>query len=170
MPFRTVAKLVLVLLLGTVLSYSSGIYMFDGGKIFKNISEKVLEKSLIRRDLLIRQSKKLNPPARNIFAPHVKNTIEVPAFSDEIPVNREAVASRPQEETFEFKPAIRFIGYIDSGQKIIGLIIFEGEAVAVKQGEMLTQEIKIGKISPKEIEIQGPNSKTWKFSLEGGEE
>ena len=50
-----------------------------------------------------------------------------------------------------------------------GIVRIHGLA-DVQQGEMITQEIKIGKISPKELEIQGPNSKIWKFSLEGGEE
>ena len=70
----------------------------------------------------------------------------------------------------EIIPDIRYIGYITSSHKIVALIIFEGEALAVEEGEKISSDIKIGKISLKEIEIIGPESKKRKYSIEGEEE
>ena len=62
---------------------------------------------------------------------------------------------------------IRYIGYIVFGEKIVALIIIDGNALAVEKGEMINERIKVGKITPDEIEIMGPDSKKRKYSLEG---
>ncbi|MFB0565578.1 MAG: hypothetical protein ACETWK_07865 [Candidatus Aminicenantaceae bacterium] len=169
MSFRIVTRLFLIFQLVTVLSTARGVYMSDVSKFLKNIPVEVVKENLIRKNLLFEKSEKLNPPVRNIFSPHNKSISGVPFISEEIRVKPNVISSESMEETSEGIPEIRYIGYIDSGQKIIGLIIFKDETLAVEEGEIVTGEMKVGRISPKEIEILGPNSKIWKFSLEGGE-
>ena len=61
------------------------------------------------------------------------------------------------------------MGYVDSAKtrKIIGLIVFQGQARAVVEGEVISEGIRIGKISREEIEVVMPDSSTRTFSLEG---
>ena len=62
---------------------------------------------------------------------------------------------------------IRYIGYIVSDEKIVALIIFDGNTLAVEKGEMINKKVKVGKITPEEIEFIGPDSEKRKYSLEG---
>lgn len=61
----------------------------------------------------------------------------------------------------------RYIGYIVFGEKIVALIIIDGNALAVEKGEMISEGVKVGEITPEEIEIMGPDSEKRKYSLEG---
>jgi len=65
---------------------------------------------------------------------------------------------------------LRYIGYVKSGQKIIALIFFEGEALAVEESEMISAGIRVGKVTSEEIELIDASSQKWKYSLEGEEE
>ena len=65
---------------------------------------------------------------------------------------------------------IRYIGYIVSDEKIVALIIFDGNALAVEKGEMINKKVKVGEITPEEIEFMGPDSEKRKYSLEGVKE
>jgi flagellar basal body P-ring protein FlgI len=47
------------------------------------------------------------------------------------------------------------------------LIILEGQVMAVAEGEVVSEGIRIGKITPQELEVIMPDSTTRKFSLEG---
>ncbi len=65
---------------------------------------------------------------------------------------------------------LRYIGFIEytkSSQKITALIILEGQPMAVVEGEVVFEGMRIGKISPQELEVIMPDSTTRKFSLEG---
>ncbi len=52
---------------------------------------------------------------------------------------------------------------------MIALIVLDGQPDAVREGEMIRPGFKLVKITPRDIEVSGPDSKTQKFSLEGGE-
>jgi len=65
---------------------------------------------------------------------------------------------------------LKYIGFVKSGQKIIALVILEGEALAVIENEMIGEEIRVGKVTSEEIELIGANSQKWIYSLEGEEE
>jgi multidrug efflux pump subunit AcrA (membrane-fusion protein) len=65
---------------------------------------------------------------------------------------------------------LRYIGYIESvksPRRLTALIILEGQAIPVREGEVVSEGVKIGKISPQEIEVILPDSSTRTFSLEG---
>lgn len=131
--------------------------------------------SLLRMDLLERPHKDLVPPRRNIFAPEAR--ISGPA---EMPVQQgrpgepndlDAETSVPGEGPLITPPLLtvnlRYIGYIESSRRMIALILFEGEAVAVVEDEVVGEGIRIGKITREEVEIVLPDSSTRLFSLEG---
>ncbi|MCK4364290.1 MAG: hypothetical protein KAW85_05775, partial [Candidatus Aminicenantes bacterium] len=62
---------------------------------------------------------------------------------------------------------IRYIGYVISDDKMVALIVFEGDALAVESGEVISEGVKIGKITPEEIEIVGSDSQKRRYYLEG---
>ena len=128
------------------------------------------EQSLVRKDLLLRKERKLETPKRNIFSPKSSLRGEFISESQEVGANPLGMEASSKEDEGQTAITIRYIGYIDSPQKIIGLIIFENEALAVEEGELLRMGIKVGKITPGEIEIIGPDSARRKFSLEGERE
>ncbi len=63
---------------------------------------------------------------------------------------------------------IKYIGYVVSCEKIVALIIIDGNALAVEKGETISEGAKVGEITPEEIEIIGPDSEKRKYSLEKG--
>lgn len=62
---------------------------------------------------------------------------------------------------------IRYMGYVKSGPKITALIVFQGEPLAVEQGEIIALGVQIVSISKEQIEVRGPDNEIRKFPLEG---
>ena len=137
----------------------------------KNDPEKGV-KSLIRKDLLLKKIKKLGPPRRNIFSARrseIRNTKVNPVVPEKDTQElkdliTERISSRPLN--------IRYVGYINkiSGGKIVALIFFEENVLAVEEGEVIAEGVEVEKITPVEIEIIGPDSKKRKYPLEGEDE
>lgn len=132
--------------------------------------EKSEIKSLVRKDLLLRERKKLVPPKRNIFAPGT-TLIEETGFEERDQRERlPGLTAEPEAKTEREMATssfdLRYIGYVTSDQKIVGLIIFRGEPLAVEQGDLIAEGVEVGKITTAEIEIVGPDSKQRKYSLE----
>lgn len=141
---------------------------------------------LVRIDLLGQAPAQTAPPKRNIFSPRtgpsgrpeaVVSIGEVRA-AGQSSVNPGGAAAVPPAQSDAgstaapaFSIDLRFIGFVESQRtrKIIGLVIFQGQAVAVDEGEVISEGIRIGKISREEIEVILPDSSTRKFSLEGEE-
>ncbi len=130
--------------------------------------------NLVRMDLLNSPEFQTTPPQRNIFAPA--------NFSARTPVPSAAAAGPPnatlgveEEGTpggLDQPPPIlgvnlRYLGFVVSPHKFVALIILEGQAVAVVEGEVVAEGLRIGKITPEEIEIILPDSSVRKYSLEG---
>jgi len=157
---------------------SSGLFFFgvafflgaEKSNLQKKIPEEREEKSLIRKDLLLRKERELRPPRRNIFSPKGSFRGEFISETQEVGANPQGIEASSKEKPSSVIINLRYIGYIDSPQKIIGLIIFENEALAVEEGELLREGIRVGKITPHEIEMIGPDSAKRKFSLEGENE
>jgi hypothetical protein len=125
-------------------------------------------KSLIRMDLLRFKRTEAGLPKRNIFAPRSHSSPSFPLQAQE-GVGLGAAENLPgrEQERPVFNVNFRYIGYIESPGRMIALIIIEGQALAVAEGEVVSEGIRIGRISPAEIEIIMPDSTTRKFSLEG---
>ncbi len=126
--------------------------------------------SLIRKDLLVVDTKKLDPPKRNIFTPNSAGRVESTAFED---MNERRQAERQNMEALELErpsaPALglRYIGYVKSGQKITALILFRGEALAVDVGEEIAEGVSISMITLEDITVIGSDQEPRKFPLEG---
>jgi len=79
--------------------------------------------------------------------------------------------SAAADETAEAPPVIsvdlRFIGFIESPRRLVALVIFEGQAIAVVKGDVVGEDIRIGKVTRQQVEVVLPDSSTRTFSLEG---
>jgi hypothetical protein len=139
----------------------------------KKISEDEVGKSLIRKDLLFGKKEKLSPPTRNIFSPHAVSKTQAELLSEEVGGSQK-IPSPSSEDSARYsegtKPDLNYLGYVKSGQKIIALIIFEGEALAVIENEMIGTGIRVGNVTSEEVELISASSQKWKYSIEGEEE
>jgi hypothetical protein len=139
----------------------------------EKISKDEKGKSLIRKDLLFGKKEKLSPPKRNIFSPHAGGQTQAELLPEEVGGSQK-IPSSSREDSAGYAegavPELNYLGYVKSGQKIIALIIFEGEALAVIENEMIGTGIRVGKVTSEEIELLSASSQKWKYSLEGEEE
>ncbi len=123
--------------------------------------------SLIRKELLYRKRKELKPPRRNIFSPQSSAVQE--GNLGIIGASQDPQQTENMTEALSPSTNLRYIGYVDTGQKIVALIIFEGQAVAVEEGERISEQVTVGKITTTEIEVIGPGEEKRNFPLEGEE-
>jgi hypothetical protein len=126
-----------------------------------------LRASFIRMDLLRAEKKPLPPAPRSIFIAGRSRypNIDTARLQEEIErIEEEGGVQR--EHSPEYLD-LRYIGYVRSGKRIIALVIYQGEALAVAVGEMIAEGITVKKIGQEEIEVVGPDSKSSMFLLEG---
>ncbi len=141
------------------------------------ISSETGKSGLIRMDLLRLSQGESRPFRRNIFAPGPAYGapsppgVPVSQFSSERQesqdVQQQGEAVRTEVVTPAFNVNLRYVGFIVSARRLVALIILEGQALAVAEGEVVSEGIRIGKISVDEIEVVLPDSSTRKFPLEG---
>lgn len=62
---------------------------------------------------------------------------------------------------------VRYVGFIQGKERLLALVLFNGQAVAVAAGETLGNIWKVARITAVEVEIQGPDGAPLKFALEG---
>ncbi len=132
-------------------------------------------KSLLRRDLLNLKKPEAAPPKRNIFAPRIGPSQPAEAARAVEPLSAsEFSAGDEPAETKETAPAppvitvnLRYIGFIISARRLVALVIFEGQATAVVEGDVVGEGIRIGKVNREQVEVVLPDSSTRTFSLEG---
>jgi hypothetical protein len=132
-------------------------------------------KSLLRKDLLQVKKQDAAPPTRNIFAPRSGSSrpadialpgrplpaVDLPEADEAAATDETAVA--PAAPTVN----LRYIGYIESPRRLVALVIFEGMAIAVVEGDVVGEGIRIGKVTIRQVEVILPDSSTRTFSLEG---
>ncbi len=136
----------------------------------ENIPKKTVIKSLIRKDMLLRNREDLKPPRRNIFTPRKSGIRSAEYDLQQSEAGPDATSRTASEGIISgINLSVRYIGYIDSGQKIVAVIIFQGKALAVEKGDVIAEGANVGKITHGEIEIIGPDSKARKYSFEGEE-
>jgi len=130
------------------------------------------KQSLVRKELLTIKRKEPSSPRRNIFSPGLSR-IKNSQLGMETSLNSQSLKTSQASGSIEASSSlldVRYIGYIDSGENIVALIIFEGQALAVQEGEKLSEEMVVGKVTTKQIEIIGPGLRRQKYSLQGEEE
>ena len=62
---------------------------------------------------------------------------------------------------------MKYIGYVKSGNRVVALVIFEGDTYAVESGDVLEMGLTIGDITPDELEIIDRGSEPVRINLEG---
>ncbi|MBC8358226.1 MAG: hypothetical protein ISS41_03605 [Candidatus Aminicenantes bacterium] len=127
-------------------------------------------KSLIRKELLLKKKIKLEPPQRNIFSVHKTDRQEKREDISRPQQNPSGNPAFSREAPSPGQLQIRYVGYVISGEKVIALIIFRGNTLAVEKGEMISEGVKVGEITSAAIEIVSSNSEKRKFPLEGEKE
>ena len=153
-----------------VLFLSFTAFISSQDKNQEKTEKKRLSMSLIRKDILALDVKKLDPPKRNIFTPNSAGGQEIGEFEDK---NKRQQAELQNLGTLGAELSsvrafgLRYIGYVKSGQKITALILFEREALAVDVGEEIAEDVSISKITLENITMIGPDQEPRTFPLEG---
>ncbi len=153
-----------------ILFLSVGLCIWAGEQeLQKKVPGKGGEKSLIRKDLLLREKIELGSPVRNIFTLRRSVSREIQRNSAKLPQNQQQnpTISNQQGASSSLPVNIKYIGYVISDDKMVALIVFEGNALAVERGELISDGVKIGKITTEEIEIVGSDSQRRRYYLEG---
>jgi hypothetical protein len=129
--------------------------------------------SLVRKDLLQPARRQLSPPLRNIFTrQRISSSGEGSEYlGAEQRLSPGGTPFQPgsENQNEEISINVKYIGYVHSEKRVIALIILGGEAYAVESGDMLEGGIHIGKITPDDMEVIGPDSEPNKVKLEGEE-
>jgi hypothetical protein len=128
-------------------------------------------KSLIRKEWLKTPVEPPIPPRRDIFSPQGGE----PAEAGSTPVGPVHPGVKPAENIAEDAPApafaLRYIGFSRSAasKKIVALVLIEGQAQAIEEGDTVGAGYKVAHITLKEIEIQAPDGTALTFAWAGAE-
>ncbi len=126
---------------------------------------------LIRMDWLKSPAGPFVPPRRDVFSPQGVAVMD----EEGTPLQpgrpgRPAAEKKPEEEA---KPAwaLRYIGFSRSAasQKIVALVVVDGRAEAVAEGDTVGGGYKVVRITLKEIEILAPDGTTLQFAWTGAD-
>jgi len=127
--------------------------------------------SLIRKDLLKERPGETELPRRDIFSP--RTAFAPPRISPpgEPPGGRVTDAEKPETPSAMEAPEpsldLSYIGYVRSAHKMIALVILDGQALAVSEGEEVLPGVKVEKVSPDRVDLIGPDSKSSSFPRQG---
>ena len=125
--------------------------------------------SLLRKDLLAVAPGAAVSPLRDIFRPGssragLGSAAERPV-SPAVSPEESGKGSKGASSSSPF--VLDYIGYVRSPHRIIALIILDGQALAVVEGEEILPGVKVDKVGPDEIEISGPGAGKSRFPRQG---
>lgn len=157
-----------ILLTAVILSLAGGIGSRGQEAKAKKAEEEKTPPSFIRKDLLQKEKPPLEPPRRNVFARGRYRTAEFePGSAGKVPGPLETPLRPPGSGLgMSFAREVRYLGYIQSGERLVALISFDGENLAVESGDIIAAGIKIGTITTEVIEILGSDDQVRKYFLE----
>ena len=153
---------------------AAGIFMYSGMTLQEKrggAQERQEMESLIKKELLAFHNQPFPAPQRNIFvrqrisdqrneiSPLTPGNFQMPDTADS-PVQE-------QTEAINVEFNLNYIGYVKSGDRVVALILLEGESYAVESGDVLESGLTVGEISPDDIEIIGSDSISRRIMLEG---
>jgi hypothetical protein len=103
-------------------------------------------------------------PGRAVGTPESAQEPEVP----ETPAGEDPGLEAPPETPLG-RPALdlTYVGYVRSGRKIVALVISEGQAVAVAEGEDVVPGLKVERIGLDRIDVIGPDGKRTSVPIQG---
>lgn len=130
-------------------------------------------KSLIMKELLKPSKKSLAPTKRNIFTrqrgnPRANEFSPSGDFlSPEQTSGQELTPGQKKTAMEKDRINAKYIGYVQSGERVVALILIGSRAYAVESGDILETGMTIGEITPDDIEISIQGSEPQRISLEG---
>jgi hypothetical protein len=124
---------------------------------------------IIRLDLLAAAGEEGLSPSRDIFVP--KPAVSVPAVMDHSDLSGLPLAESrfPEVGGVSYRQSVHltYTGYVSSGSFYIALIVYQGQPMAVAEGEEIGPGIRIVRITPDKLEIAEPDSEVKAFPIEG---
>jgi hypothetical protein len=123
-------------------------------------------KPLIRKDLLVFSRGEIPPPRRDIFRPRDNSgpvVSQAPLISPSV-LKRQ---THPANKLPAFALNLVYLGSVRSGGKIVALVLRDGQTEPVAEGDEIVPGYKVLRITPDEIEVEGPNSERKTFSRQG---
>ena len=126
-------------------------------------------KPLVRLDLLQPVAATLVPERRNIFIGGSGESA-VPLLPSPGGNRASAAVKSEEAEPDEDASEVQYVGYILSPRGLIGLVLVQGTAQAVAQGEAVLPGYTVTRITRKEIEIAGPDGAKKTHLLQGVQE
>jgi len=122
---------------------------------------------LIRKDLLAALRTAPASLRRDLFLPQGPGApLALPTLLGGRP--RPAAAPVEEKPADEAPPVlVRYVGFIRSQGKFLALVLIDGQAAALAEGDLAGTVGKVVRIAAGEIEIQGADGKPLKIALEG---
>ena len=124
---------------------------------------------IIRMDLLAAAGEEGLPQVRDIFVP--KPAVSVPAVTDRSDLSGLPLSDSrfPEMGGASYRQPVQltYTGYVSSGSFYIALIVYQGQPMAVAEGEEIGPGIRIVRITPENLEIAEPDSEVKSFPIEG---
>ena len=159
----------IAVVLGAVLAAASGASAQTAAPRAKKQAAARPSGPLIRKDLLASLRTVPSPVRRDIFLPQGPGA-EAPLALPTLLGGRPRPAAAPVEEkpVDEAPPVlVRYVGFIRSQGKFLALVLIDGQAAALAEGDLAGTVGKVVRIAAGEIEIQGADGKPLKIALEG---
>jgi hypothetical protein len=122
---------------------------------------------LVRVDLLKTHPADPAAPIRDIFSPG--RAVAAPeSVAPDIPDGEESgLEGSPDAVPEKSALDLVYIGWVTSGQKVVALVISEGQTLAVIEGEEIIPGLKVDKIALDRIEVIGPGGKRTSVPVQG---
>jgi hypothetical protein len=121
---------------------------------------------LIRKDLLRSAPAEIPAPRRDIFHPRNSGLpAPPPAAPGRAPVPKGKGSAVPASPTFVLD--LVYVGSIRSGGTITALVMRDGQTTPVAVGDEIIPGYRVLRITPDEIEVEGPKSERKTFTRQG---
>jgi hypothetical protein len=122
-------------------------------------------KPIVRKDLLVFGKGQIPSPRRDIFRP---GTYGMPASAPMTAMRPVPKSRAPKvEEPPAFVLNLVYVGSVRSSGKIVALVLRDGQTMPVAEGDEVVPGYKVVRVTPDEIEVEGPNSERKTFSRQG---
>jgi hypothetical protein len=121
--------------------------------------------SLIRKDLLKQPWPADVRPRRNIFVRGGGTAVE-PGPPVKVSPSRADTAS-DKAEPESIGPDIRYVGCVVTPRKTVAIVLVDGQALAVAEGDQVAAFFVVQKISPEALELADPDGRRRTISITG---
>lgn len=124
---------------------------------------------VVRKDLLNWEKDRLEFPIRNIFSSHQPVLEKNSSKKQKTSLDSPSTKSSSESSSVNIFIDLTYLGYVLSKEKIVGLVIFQGETIPVEKGDIISEGIEIEEITPQQIVIKTTDRGKRSFPLQGEE-